>query len=267
MIIPVYHIDAFADKEFQGNPAAVCILQSWLPDRVMQLIAQEHNLAETAFCVPNGRIWQLRWFTPEQEIDLCGHATLATAYVLFEQYGISGNAITFHTQSGELVVLRQGKFYSMSLPVRRGMSCEIPKDVADALGMKPVQALRARDLVLVFQTQREIEQMVPDFSRLAQSEEFGIVVTAPGTETDFVSRYFAPGCSLPEDPVTGSAHCTLVPYWAQRLGKTKLTARQLSKRGGSLWCRLEQESVFVSGKAILFSRGDIHLHKEEFSSV
>lgn len=267
MVIPVYHIDAFADKKFQGNPAAVCILQSWLPDRVMQLIAQEHNLAETAFCVPYGSVWQLRWFTPEQEIDLCGHATLATAYVLLEQYGISGCQVTFHTQSGELVVLRKGTFYSMALPVRRGKSCEIPKTVADALGVQPVQALRARDLVLVFQTQREVEQMAPDFTRLAQTKEFGIIVTAPGTGTDFVSRYFAPGCSLPEDPVTGSAHCTLVPYWAQRLGKTNLTARQLSKRGGSLWCRLEQESVYVSGKAILYSRGDIYLQKEEYLGV
>lgn len=259
MTIPIYQADAFTDKLFGGNPAAICPLTKWLPDDVMQQIAKENNLAETAFFVKTGNGYLLRWFTPEYEIDLCGHATLASAHILFTELGYNSDTIHFETiKAGTLVVKKDGDKYMMDFPSRPPIPIEIPNGLQEALGGKqPKAILRSRDYFVVYEKEEDIRELSPDFAALAKMDTVGIIVTAQGNEVDFVSRFFAPGAGIPEDPVTGSAHCNLIPYWAKKLGKDKLHAYQLSARKGELWCELKGDRVLMSGKAVTYLKGEI----------
>ena len=257
MRIPVYQIDAFTDRLFAGNPAAVCPLEDWLEDGVMQAIAAENNLSETAFFVRRGDRYHLRWFTPTVEVDLCGHATLASAYVILNPLGAAADAVVFDTRSGELVVRRNGDLLSMDFPARPPVECQAPATLEEALGRRPVATLMSRDLMAVFESEAEVRALRPDMNLVAQLEAFAVIVTAPGEGSDFVSRFFAPRGGVPEDPVTGSAHCTLVPYWSKRLGKTSLYARQVSPRGGELWCLDRGDRVVIQGRAVRFMQGEI----------
>lgn len=259
MRIPYYEVAAFTSKPFGGNPAGVCLLPAWLPDATLQSIAAENNLAETAFLVPCGGDYELRWFTPELEIDLCGHATLASAFVLFTEAGFKGDTIRFHSKSGVLGVSRVGGVLELDFPSRPPLPCAVPDALVRGLGQTPIQVLKSRDYFAVFASEADVRSLKPDFGALATLDALGIIATAPGSDCDFVSRFFAPGAGVPEDPVTGSAHCTLIPYWAQRLGKTQLFARQVSKRGGELCCRQVGERVRIGGKAVLYLRGQIAL--------
>ncbi|RYE17654.1 MAG: PhzF family phenazine biosynthesis protein [Sphingobacteriales bacterium] len=261
MTIPIYQVDAFTDTLFGGNPAAICPLTEWLPDELMQQIATENNLAETAFFVKNETGYKLRWFTPEYEIDLCGHATLASAHILFTELGYTADIINFKTvKAGTLTVKKDGDKYSMDFPSRPPAPAEIPEHLLEALGGKqPIAVLRSRDYVLVYESEQDILDMKPDFSLLAKVDTLGVIITAPGSEVDFVSRFFAPSAGINEDPVTGSAHCTLIPYWADKLGKTMLRAYQLSARKGELWCELKGDRVLMAGKAVTFLKGEIYI--------
>lgn len=261
MKLPIYQVDAFTDKLFGGNPAAIVPLDEWLTDELMQKIAVENNLAETAFFVKTDIGYKLRWFTPEYEIDLCGHATLATAHILFTELGYADQSINFETvKAGVLTVTKDGDRYNMDFPSRPPEPAELPEGLTEALGMKtPVEVLRSRDYVLVYEDEYAIRAASPDFAKLAKIPTVGVIITAPGIETDFVSRFFAPAASINEDPVTGSAHCNLIPYWAEKLGKNDLHAYQLSARKGELWCKLNGDRVLMAGKAITFLRGEIYL--------
>jgi PhzF family phenazine biosynthesis protein len=257
MNLPIYQVDAFASRLFGGNPAAVVPLESWLPDDVLAAIAAENNLSETAFVLPQADPAPLRWFTPAVEVDLCGHATLATAHVLFRHLLPGRDRLAFATRSGTLTVKREGELLSMDFPARPPREIEITDEFAAALGRRPARAYRARDLMAVFDAQSDVRDLQPDFQRVAALDAFAVIVTAPGTGADFVSRFFAPAKGIPEDPVTGSAHCTLIPYWAGRLGREQLTAQQLSRRGGELYCRLRGERVDIAGRAVEYLRGEI----------
>lgn len=261
MQIPYYHIDAFTSKIFSGNPAAVCLLNKWIDDKTLLAIAAENNLSETAFLVPaSDSRYHLRWFTPAVEIDLCGHATLASAFVIFSFIKSSLSSVDFDTKSGSLTVIKSDDLLSMNFPARKPVPTTMPVLLSEALGAEPVEVLRSRDLVAVFDNESIVGDMKPDFDKLRLIKDcFGIIVTAPGSKSDFVSRFFAPNAGIPEDPVTGSAHCTLIPYWAKRLGKDKLTAHQLSKRGGELFCENLRDRVNISGRAALYAKGYIHL--------
>jgi PhzF family phenazine biosynthesis protein len=256
---PIYQADAFTDKLFGGNPAAICPLNEWLPDAVMQKIAIENNLAETAFFVKNEKGYKLRWFTPEYEIDLCGHATLATAHILFTELGYKQDTIHFETvKAGTLTVTKNGDKYTMDFPSRPAIHIDLPNGLAEALGEKqPLEVYRSRDYLLVYENEDDIRDITPDFYSLSKMDTVGVIVTAPGRDVDFVSRFFAPGAGIPEDPVTGSAHCNLIPYWAERLGKNKLHTYQLSSRKGELWCELKGNRVLMSGKAVTYLKGEI----------
>jgi PhzF family phenazine biosynthesis protein len=256
--IPYFEVDAFAGKLFRGNPAGVCPLQKWLEDGLMQNIAAENNLAETAFFVPRGDDYDLRWFTPTVEVDLCGHATLAAAFVLFSELALRKDTIRFHSRSGPLTVSRSGDILTLDFPSRPPRPCPSPKALVDGLGAKPIEISKARDYFAVFNNEQEIRSLRPDFGLLGTLDE-KVIVTAPGSDCDFVSRFFAPTAGIDEDPVTGSAHCTLIPYWSQRLGKTRLFARQLSKRGGELFCEQAGDRVRIGGNAVLYLRGEIEL--------
>lgn len=257
MKLPIFQIDAFTDHLFGGNPAAVVILESWLPDNVLAAIAAENNLAETAFVIPGSDEIPLRWFTPTVEVDLCGHATLAAAYVLFKHFSPAANQLTFSTLSGTLVVTRDADQLSLDFPARPGVPVEITEELVAALGVRPQEVFLARDLLAILDRESDVAELRPDFGRIAALDAFAVIVSAPGDAVDFVSRFFAPGAGIPEDPVTGSAHCTLVPYWAARLGKPSLTAKQLSARGGDLRCRLSGKRVLISGSAVEYLRGEI----------
>ena len=257
MKLPLYQVDAFTSRLFGGNPAAVVLLDEWLPDEVLAAIAAENNLSETAFVLPRPDIVPLRWFTPAVEVDLCGHATLGSAQVLFRHVFPALDRLTFDTKSGHLMVTKNGDLLSMDFPARPGKEVAVTDDLAAALGRRPGAAYRARDLMAVFGSAREVRDLQPDFQRIAALDAFAVMVTAPGDGVDFVSRFFAPAKGIPEDPVTGSAHCTLIPYWAARLGKTELTARQLSRRGGELYCRLRGERVDIAGRAVEYLKGEI----------
>jgi PhzF family phenazine biosynthesis protein len=259
MNIPIYQADAFTDQLFGGNPAAICPLTEWLPDELMQQIAKENNLAETAFFVKTDNGYTLRWFTPEYEIDLCGHATLASAHILFTELGYGGDTIHFETvKAGTLVVKKDDDKYTMDFPSRPPIPIEIPNGLQEALGGKqPLAILRSRDYFVVYETEDDVHDINPDFSALAKMDTVGVIVTAPGKKVDFVSRFFAPGAGIPEDPVTGSAHCNLIPYWAKKLGKNKLHAYQISARKGELWCELKGDRVLMSGKAVTYLKGEI----------
>ncbi|MFI4948571.1 MAG: PhzF family phenazine biosynthesis protein [Alphaproteobacteria bacterium] len=261
MQIPLYQIDAFAERPFTGNPAAVCPLEAWLPDDVMQTIAAENNLSETAFFVPEGEVYRLRWFTPTTEVDLCGHATLASAYVVFRWLRPEHTSVTFETnQAGPLTVARDGDLLALDFPARPPASCVMSEALVAGLGRRPAALLAARDYLAVFDRADDVAGLVPDFAALAALDRFAVIVTAPGTGgVDFVSRFFAPARGVDEDPVTGSAHCTLIPYWAQRLGKSRLEARQLSRRGGALSCALTGDRVTIAGRASPYLEGTITL--------
>src|SRR3954451_6274018 len=253
MHIPLFQIDAFADGPFTGNPAAVCPLDAWLPAETMQAIAAENNLSETAFFVPEGDGHRLRWFTPSVEVDLCGHATLASAFVVFRYLTPGRQSVKFQTEkAGELTVGRDGEALVLDFPSRPPLPCPMLEAVAAALGKAPAALLASRDYLAVYEGADEIAGLTPDFTALAALDRFAVIVTAPVRDgIDFVSRFFAPEHGVPEDPVTGSAHCTLIPYWAERLGKTRLEARQLSRRGGRLSCGLQEDRVTIAGRAVL----------------
>jgi PhzF family phenazine biosynthesis protein len=263
MKLPLYQIDAFADRVFRGNPAAVCPLERWLPDATMQAIAAENNLAETAFFVPRagkGGVpidYDLRWFTPEAEIDLCGHATLASGHVVFTTLEPGRESVTFHSRSGPLTVQRSGDRLAMDFPARPPGRCEPPAGLREALGATPREVGLSRDLMAVFESEDDVRALKPSFDGIRALGVFGVIATAPGRDVDFVSRFFAPLMGVPEDPVTGSAHCTLVPYWAQRLGKRMLVARQISSRGGELYCEDRGDRVVIAGHAVRYLEGTI----------
>lgn len=257
MKIKQYQVDAFASRAFEGNPAAVCPLEEWLGDDLLQAIAEENNLSETAFFVPSGEGYELRWFTPLREVDLCGHATLAAAHVLFELLAYDGPVLSFQTRSGELLVRRNHDLLEMDFPSLPPASCVIPDELIGGLGQRPVEVLAADDYVVVFENEETVRAIRPNHELLGKLELRGVIITAPGNEVDFVSRFFAPGYGIPEDPVTGSAHCTLTPYWAGKLGKRRLEARQVSPRGGSITCTLGTDRVHLMGSAFTFMEAEI----------
>ena len=263
MKLPIFQIDAFAEAPFQGNPAAVCPLDEWLPDDVLQCIAAENNLAETAFYVRRDGYYDLRWFTPTKEVDLCGHATLAAAHVLFAVGDLTGSRLTFQSRSGPLYVFGEDDFLTLDFPAQVGVPCEVPAGMVEALGARPSACYRAMDYMAIFESEAEIIAMTPDFRRLTALDLRGVIVTAPGKTSDFVSRFFAPNFGIDEDPVTGSAHCTLAPYWAARLNKSLMNARQLSKRRGTLRCRVEGERVFISGQTVAYLEGTIQIECQQ----
>lgn len=260
MEIRIYQIDAFTENIFGGNPAAVCPLESWLSDELLQNIAMENNLSETGFYVKQGGEYEIRWFTPAVEVDLCGHATLATAYVIFNYDNYTGKEIIFHSRSGILKVRRNNGLLTLNVPADEIEKVEIPDSASGCFGLEPRKAFRGKtDLMFVFSSQEDIEGMQPNFYLINKLEARGIIVTAPGNEADFVSRFFCPQVGINEDPVTGSAHTTLTPYWAAKLNKTKLSAIQLSKRKGNLWCELIDDRVEIAGKAKTYMTGQINL--------
>jgi PhzF family phenazine biosynthesis protein len=259
MRLPIFQVDAFAGEVFRGNPAAVCPLHEWLPDDRMQAIAAENNLAETAFFAPGRDGYDLRWFTPTVEVDLCGHATLASAHVVFERLQPGARTVRFSTRSGLLEVARDGDLLVMDFPALPAESCPAPAALVDGLGARPQEVLRAKNYLAVFDTERQIRALRPDMAALATLAPYAVIVTAPGADVDFVSRFFAPAHGVPEDPVTGSAHCTLVPYWARRLGKKDLRARQVSARVGELACRDNGVRVAMGGRAVLYLEGTIYV--------
>ena len=257
MKIPIYQIDAFTDERFHGNPAAVCILNDWLPDETLQDIAAENNLAETAFVVAKDNIFELRWFTPKMEVDLCGHATLATAHVYKKHLSFQLSEISFKTQSGILKVIFDTDVLSMIFPRRPAEPCDVPDQLVDGINAKPLDVLKARDYLVVLNHEDEVRNLNPDIEKLKVPNCLGVIVTARGKSVDFVSRFFAPNAGVSEDPVTGSSHSTLIPYWARRLEKNKLTALQLSKRGGKLFCEDLGNQVKIAGKAVTYLVGSI----------
>lgn len=263
MDIPLYQIDAFTHHVFGGNPAAVCPLETWLDDETMQAIATENNLSETAFFVPRGNDFELRWFTPVAEIDLAGHPTLATAYVILQILEPRREHVRFETQkSGALTVTRRGDKLAMDFPARPPAPKPGLGDVAAALGATPIEVLAARDGFAVFASEAAVAALSPDFAKVKALDCLGLIATAPaepGSGWDFVSRFFAPKHNINEDPVTGSAHCTLVPYWAKQLGKSRLAARQISMRGGELWCEDHGARIEIAGQCVPFMQGVIRL--------
>jgi predicted PhzF superfamily epimerase YddE/YHI9 len=302
MNIPIFQVDAFTNKVFKGNPAAVCILEKWLDDKILQDIAEENNLSETAFIVKKDNYYDLRWFTPKIEVDLCGHATLATAFVIFSFPPRSGrecqinksvrqmpcppqarspqenetnitpcineglhleenlNSVDFKTKSGFLSVEKLEDILMMDFPSRKPVKTETSDILIDALGIKPKEVLKSRDLLVVFENESQIKEIKPDFEKLKQIKDvMAVIISAPGDSVDFVSRFFAPNAGILEDPVTGSSHSTLIPFWAERLGKSKLHAHQLSSRGGELFCEDRGERVKIGGNAVLYLKGEIYL--------
>lgn len=261
MKIKLYQIDAFTDKVFQGNPAAICVLDKWIDKETMQKISAENNLAETAFVVKKENDFEIRWFTPSVEVDLCGHATLAAAYVLFEYYNYKGDEIIFHTQtSGLLSVSKKDDFMTLDFPTDIYEEIETPQVLIDAFGIKPIEAYKGKtDYLLIFQSQKDIEGFEPDLNLIATVGGRGVIVSAQGEQTDFVSRFFAPQAGIDEDPVTGSAHTTLTPVWSKKLKKQSLTAIQLSKRQGALKCKYLKNRVEITGKAVTYLIGEIEV--------
>ncbi|MEO5890292.1 MAG: PhzF family phenazine biosynthesis protein [Ferruginibacter sp.] len=255
----IYQVDAFTDRLFGGNPAAVIPLETWLEDSLMQQIAGENNLAETVFFVAKNAGYHIRWFTPELEIDLCGHATLASAFILYEYLGYSKDQLVFYSKSGELVIKRKGDKLELNFPSRMPVRLsDYPPQLLPGLGITdPLGVYKSRDYVVEVATEKEVLDLNVDVSLLNQIDVIGIIVTAPGKDCDFVSRFFAPNCGIPEDPVTGSAHSTLIPFWAEKLHKQELHARQLSKRRGELWCENLGDRVTMSGNCVFYMKGEI----------
>lgn len=260
MKLPIFHVDAFTDKLFGGNPAAVVPLNNFLPDHVMQAIATENNLSETAFCAQIEEDFHLRWFTPEVEVPLCGHATLATAHVMFHHMDYVRDEIRFKSKSGLLIVRRMGDQLVLDFPADELKETDAPARLWEALNIKPQKILKGKEnYLIILDSEREVTSMRPDFIKLKAISGHGFIITARGTDTDFISRYFVPSVGIDEDPVTGSAHCALTVYWAKVLGKMEMTARQVSKRGGYLECSLNNDRVEIGGKAVTYLTGEIFL--------
>ncbi len=265
-ILPFFQVDAFTSRLFHGNPAGIVLLEKWLPEATMQMIAAENNLAETAFVTPVGaksgrgkaRLG-IRWFTPKVEVDLCGHATLAAAHVLWRHVGIEAETLLFDSASGPLSVVREGELLVLDFPSRPGRKVDEQRVLAAALGREPTEVYQGEFLMAVFENKRDIHEMDPDFLAIAALMTKGVIVTAPGAGHDFVSRFFAPALGIDEDPVTGAAHCTLTPYWSERLGKKRLTAHQVSARGGELFCELHGDRVHIGGRAVTYLDGRIRV--------
>jgi PhzF family phenazine biosynthesis protein len=261
MKLPMFQVDAFASTVFAGNPAAVCLLEAWPPDEILRRIAAENNLSETAFLVRRGERFELRWFTPLVEMALCGHATLASAHVLFEHRGWPETRVSFQTRkAGDLVVERKGDRLEMDLPARPPRSIPMPGGLVEALGETPLEVLGSEeDCLVVLPDERRVRDLRPDLSCAAMRGSRGVIVTAKGDTVDFVSRFFAPAVGIPEDPVTGSAHCVLTPFWAARLGKQSLHALQVSTRGGELFCADRCARVGIAGRAVTYLEGTIYV--------
>ena len=260
MKIPIYQVDAFASEIFKGNPAAVCPLKEWLPDQTMQNIAMENNLSETAFFIEDNNIYHIRWFTPKSELDLAGHPTLATAHVLLNELKKENDTIIFKTKLGDtLNVSFNENIYSMDFPSRPPKIINNKNLVYDVLGRMPVELLAHRDLIVVFENQKDIKSINPNLEKLMKLDYPSVVITAKGDESDFVSRNFAPKLGIPEDPVTGSSHCELIPYWSEKLNKKEMIAIQISERGGKIHCVDMNDRVLIGGEAITFFRGEIEL--------
>ena len=259
MRLPIYQIDAFASAVFRGNPAAVCPLERWLPEQTMQSIAAENNVAETAFFVPrNGGEYDIRWFSPEVEIDLCGHATLASGLVVLTRIDPARESLIFHSRSGPLTVHRAGELLALDFPARPPERCEAD-GLAEALGAPPREIWKSRDLMAVYDSEEAVRALAPSFDRIRALDAFGVIATAPGKDVDFVSRFFAPRQGVPEDPATGSSHCTLVPYWSRILGRKTLRARQLSARVGDFFCEDRGERVRIAGQVVPYLEGTIEV--------
>jgi len=259
MRIPYYQVDAFTAEIFRGNPAGVCVLERWLPDPILQKIAAENNLSETAFFARERDYFHLRWFTPVMEVDLCGHATMAPAFVLFSELGHEEASVRFHTRSGWLTATRQDEVIELDFPSRPPMPCVGPEQLFHGLGGEPLEVLKSRDYLAVFKSQAEVAALEPRMDLLARLDCLGIIATAPGNDSDFVSRFFAPKAGIPEDPATGSSHCTLIPFWAERLGKSEMFAKQISPRGGEMFCRDRGDRVGIGGRAVIYSRSEIEV--------
>lgn len=256
--LPIYQADAFTAKLFGGNPAAVVPLDAWLPDEVMQKIAMENNLAETAFIVNESKGYRIRWFTPAVEVDLCGHATLAAAFVFFNELSHQGNSISFDSRSGILTVTKNGNELMLDFPKDEMKEVPLTNELTAPFAEKPIGAFKGKtDYMLVFSSEAEIATMVPDLAKISALPGRGVIVTAKGNEADFVSRFFAPQSGINEDPVTGSAHTTLTPYWSAQLGKTTLKATQISPRRGDLACTLQGDRVLIAGEGRLYLKGEI----------
>nr|WP_270493756.1 PhzF family phenazine biosynthesis protein [Eisenbergiella porci] len=254
-----YVVDAFTDKVFKGNPAAVCILSEWIPDMLMQNIAKENNLSETAFTVKRENIYELRWFTPGGEIDLCGHATLGTAYVLFRFIEKDSGSISFQTKSGQLIVKKVNDLYEMDMPAYPLTEVPVTDEMELAIGFRPSEAWLGRDLVCVMADEQQVLQAMPNEERLKELDGLLLQLTAKGTTYDCVTRSFAPKLNVLEDPVCGSGHCHVIPLWANKIKKRELIAFQASKRSGVLYCRIENDRVILAGKAILYSKAEIYV--------
>tara|TARA_B100000686_G_scaffold165821_1_gene173415 strand:- start:2755 stop:3540 length:786 start_codon:yes stop_codon:yes gene_type:complete len=257
--LKLYQIDAFAEKPFEGNPAAVVPLEKWLPNYVLQKIAEENNLAETAYYIPSGPGFTIRWFTPYSEVKLCGHATLASAYVLFNELNYGGNKIVFDSLSGPLTVTKNCELFSLDFPNQMPSICEIPIDLRLGLGSQPTECLAGEDYLAVYEDEGALASIKPKRQFLESLDRRGVIVTAPSSQFDFVSRFFAPKLGVMEDPVTGSSFTHLIPYWASRLKKDKMIAKQISSRGGIVYCDLKRERVSISGKAIKYLEGEIEI--------
>ena len=254
-----YVVDAFTDKVFHGNQAAVCVLDHWFSEELMMNITRENNFSETAFTVKEGEKWHLRWFTPGGEIDLCGHATLATAFVLLNYYETDAQQVVFTTLSGDLIVTRKGELFEMEFPAYNLKKVNVTDAMEDALGASVKEAYIARDLLCVLDNEQTVRDLKPDLEKIKQIDGLLVHVTARGRDADCVSRSFAPKLSVAEDPVCGSGHCHIIPYWADVLGKNELVAYQASKRGGTLYCRQEGEKIFMAGKAALYSVDELNI--------
>lgn len=259
MELTLYYIDAFASELFEGNPAAVCPLENWLPDDIMQSIALENNLSETAFFVPKGNGFHIRWFTPVSEVDLCGHATLATAFVIFNILDYDQNIIEFDSKSGLLKVIKDDDSLILNFPAQPPTPCETTQEIINALNITPIECLQSEDLIVVLNDESDVQSVEPDFEELKKLGLRGIIITAQSKKYDFVARCFFPGLGIQEDPVTGSAYTQLAPYWATKLGKDIFKAKQLSARGGELICELYKDRVLISGKAVKYMEGKINI--------
>lgn len=259
MTIPFFEVVAFTGRLFAGNPAGVCVLEQWLPNETLQAIAAENNLPETAFIIERAEHFDLRWMTPTVEVELCGHATLASAHVIFEHLGRAGSLVRFQSRSGKLTVERSSDRLVLDFPSQPARAGARSDKLVEGLRAEPKAVLKGRDYLAVFETEDEVAAIDPDFGVVAQLDAQGVIATAPGKNCDFVSRYFAPGAGIPEDPATGSTHCALIPYWSKRLGKRELFARQISPRGGELFCEDRGDRVGIGGRAMTYVEGKLHL--------
>jgi PhzF family phenazine biosynthesis protein len=261
MKIKLFQVDAFTNKLFRGNPAAVCITEKWIDEHLMQKIAMENNLSETAFIVKKNNQYQIRWFTPKIEVDLCGHATLASAHVIFNHYDYESDEISFNSiYSGKLIATRNGEYITLDFPVDKLNKVKPPNGLVNSIGKKPFEVYKGKeDYLLIYNGRDDIQNLSPDFNKLKNINTRGIIVTAKDDKYDFVSRFFAPALGINEDPVTGSAHTLLIPYWANKLNKNELIAKQLSKRSGILKCKFAADRVYISGKAKTFFIGEISI--------